>query len=364
MKCKKLIALALTGVMTLALAAPSFAAETKNATVISGMFEEIEIDVIVPSTGSAVINPFSMPVKIVTGKDADGKPTYGAELETAGAISTQPLVAINKSGVALDVGATVTATVKGSLLLGKAAITDSTKTKTAVVYLEAINNEDLGLTGEDKVDYDTLMPETAASGDTLVKGMSAAALVKMFNAWETTSYDFTAGAKNEGKILAGATAVTKAKICTLGKTTVTPPEGEETEPTVTVADSAIMLYRLGGDAVKNPSTAWNSKDGVTVNVAFTFSPTTGTEEGEISLDEDDGVTLKYEIDGVSATGTVKWELLDAGTTEVTVDKDGGTVTLNKAGKIKVKATATATDGTKSYATGEVTVAAKSAEDGG
>lgn len=365
MKCKKLIALALAGVMTLALAAPSFAAD--NATVITGMFKEITIDVVVPRTGSAVINPYSMPVKAVYGKDESGKELDAGNLSTAGAVSTQPLVAINKTDVALDVGATVTATVKGSLLLGKAAITDSTKTKTAVVYLETLNNAELDAAKQ--LDAGDILDEDAEDAKPIC-GMDGTKVVAAFNAWETTSYDFTTGAKNEGKVLAGATAVTKTKLCTLGAATIGVPEGG-TEEVATPDASGFMLYRLGGDVVKNPSTAWNEKDGVSVNVAFSFSPTEAKEGGvieESGTDPAAAISLTYTPDDDSiaftdgdGASTVKWQLLSAGTTNYeSIDASGSLVVAEgktaAAGKIKVRATAVTAAGLKFYKEKEITLA--------
>ena len=39
-----------------------------------------------------------------------------------------------------------------------------------------------------------------------------------------------------------------------------------------VAEGGYAPFRLTGDAVKNPTDAWNTRDGINVMVAFTFTP--------------------------------------------------------------------------------------------
>lgn len=56
--------------------------------------------------------------------------------------------------------------------------------------------------------------------------------------------------------------ITKEKILTLPAKTL---DGE-------VAKDGYAPFRLTGDAVKTPTEAWNSRDGINVTVAFTFTP--------------------------------------------------------------------------------------------
>lgn len=58
MKSKKLLSLGLSLVMSLSLAVPAFAAaNNSNTTEISGTYKDVVIDVDVPATGAAFINP-------------------------------------------------------------------------------------------------------------------------------------------------------------------------------------------------------------------------------------------------------------------------------------------------------------------
>ena len=70
MKSKKLIAMGLAVVMTLALCVPALAEDT----VITGMYKEIQIDVDIPTVGTAVINPYGMPVKAMYKATPEAEP--------------------------------------------------------------------------------------------------------------------------------------------------------------------------------------------------------------------------------------------------------------------------------------------------
>lgn len=329
MKCEKLIALALVCVMTLEMALSAFAVDSPQSTTrISGTTEDVTIDVTVPTNGVAVVNPFLLPVKTFYFENGD---SYNGnllempdgELLTAGKISSLPLVVINRTNAALDVGATVTATTRGSLVFGKAPINDRMKTKTAVVYLECMNAADIA---------DSVVkgrPLTGASvlsrpytGNYPICGVNGEHLLASFNAWKPTTYDFSANAENPGKILVGTTAATKGKLCKLARSTVS-------SDSVSVHDAGLMLYRLGGDVVKYPSTAWDETDGFDVSIVFSFSHAEPVKQGTIAasgLNLGTAVTLTYDVDDDSNAETaadVEWEVSDPGTTQIAaVDSTG------------------------------------------
>lgn len=63
MKLKKILSMGMAVAMTAALAVPAFAADAdapQNVTEITGTYTETVIDVVVPATASAVINPYGL----------------------------------------------------------------------------------------------------------------------------------------------------------------------------------------------------------------------------------------------------------------------------------------------------------------
>lgn len=346
MKCKKLAALALTGVMTLSLAAPAFAAGT--STKITGLYKEIPIEVSVQPTGSAVINPYSMPMKA----KADDLTTEFKELTTAGQIATNPLVMYNKTEIDLDVGATVSvALTKGSTLeivqtkvnnvaSGK---TPAETAKKAQVFLEATRNTTL-------TDADV---DTAATPDTTANicGIDGNAVVTAFNSWEAEDY----AAANAYQILANPDeAVTKEKIALLSGGLA------DADGDVSPSQGSFVLYRLSGSVTKNPEEAWTAKDGFDVNVAFTFTPAETEEGGAISIAASNKLSIAAPS-GVTLSGdeTYRWQLIDAtdaskvesiedATTATPTLKASSTTSVQSGESVTVKCTVT--DGDTIYVT--------------
>ncbi len=352
MKSKKLIAIGLAGVMTLAMAAPTFAADT----VITGMYDEIEIAVEIPETGTAVINPYEMPVQAMSGTKKMGA------LTTAGKIATQPLVGISTCEVALDVGATVTGTPKGDLMLTNKDIS-SLKTKSAVIYLEC------------KQDKTLVTADAAASATDPISGVTGANAVTAFNGWEKSTYNFgtddAAKKANSDKVLVTEAGSTKLGLCTIApaKDTVDDTGAAGTDGVLDPQIGSFFLARLSGDVVQSPTDAWTAKDGVVVNVAFTFTPAAPKEGGAITLTEASitaGPTAKVVApDGVTfaADATYKWEIVDAGDSgveKITGATATGTLTTtgtmadNKPFTIRCTVTS---DGIKYISEAELTLAA-------
>lgn len=303
MKSKKLIAMGLAVVMTAALAVPALAEDT----VITGMYEEIKIDVEIPNTGTAVINPYEMPVKAMYKATPDAKGEEVAALTTAGKIATQPLIGVSTCEVALDVGATVTGTPKGNLMLSNKDIS-AAKTTSAVVYLEC--KQDMTLSSAEISSTDSDKP---ISG---IKGQEA---VAAFNAWPTSTYDFgttdAAKAANADKVLVTESGSTKLGLCTLAA-------AKDNAGTMEPQTGSFLLARLGGDVVQSPTDGWTAKDGVVVNVAFTFTPAAPKVGGAITLSEASAGTGPVAVvaapEGVTfaADATYEWTIVDPGTTNV------------------------------------------------
>lgn len=342
MKCKKLIALGLSAVTALSLSVPAFAENT----IITGTYSEIKIDVTIPGTGEATINPYNMPVKAMY-KPATGEAEAIGTLTTAGKIATQPLIGYSTCEVALDVGATVTGTAKGDLMLASKDIT-GVKTKSAVIYLECKQDNTL-----------TVAEVSSDAADKPISGIKGTNAVSAFNAWPATTYSFADGADNGGKLLVGAVAKTGTKLCTLaaGADTVKADGTAGTDGVLDPQAGGFMLARLGGDVVQNPTTAWTARDGVVVNVAFTFTPAEPKEGGEISLSEDsiaanptvtvlapEGVTFSgnetYAWEIVTADGSGVGLLNGSSSTASILDSDGATTNLVAAKEFTVKCTVT------------------------
>lgn len=170
------------------------------------------IQVTVPTSASVYINPLRLPVSI---GDEDGHQQI---------ISTPAAIA-NRSDVPLSVNVAVRGTVKsGSDMTLVSAPTGGTGTdKSAFVYFEIkqANSE---------------YPEDVQ--------------------WDN-SYD----AANHMLIMNGE-PITRQEIMTLPAKTL---DGE-------VSEGGYAQFRLTGDAVQNPTIPWNSRDGINVVVAFTFTP--------------------------------------------------------------------------------------------
>lgn len=314
MKSKKLIAMGLAVVMTLALCVPALAEDT----VITGMYKEIQIDVDIPTVGTAVINPYGMPVKAMY-KPATGDAEELGALTTAGKIATQPLIGVSTCEVALDVGATVTGTPKGNLILANKDIS-TLKTNSAVVYLECKQDTTL-----DKTNVATAGSEATEKP---ISGIIGADAVAAFNAWESSTYNFgtddAAKAANADKILVSESGATKLALCTLAA-------AKDNAGTMEPQAGSFLLARLGGDVVQSPLDAWTAADGVVVNVAFTFTPAAPKAGADFTVTAADAaapITLKADLPaGVTAVGTAtyKWELVDGGTAKVGSIKTGDEV---------------------------------------
>lgn len=207
MKSKKLILLIIT-VLILSLTTPAFAANKTKVTAKCTL-PDIKIDVVVPSGTRAYINPQRLPVKI------------GGKIEASMIFSDEAHIE-NKSEVPVKVTASVTGSVKSGSDLTLAASsfdTAATTKKRAFLYfdMQAVSDPDSVQWVDD---YDA-----------------------------------------ERHLVVYTTTKTRKDIVTLAA-------GGEKAP-----DSAARYgaFRLAGICTDNPKSAWTSKDGVNVEVVFTFT---------------------------------------------------------------------------------------------
>ena len=245
MNMKRFASMAMAGALTLSLATPAFAA---NNIVITGTYADIEIAVEVPTTGTAQINPYGLPVSI----DKSDKTTVDL---VGNQITTQPMSIKNQSAIPLEVGATLAVVPKGDVSI-VSTFGASQKGKEIAVDLEvaALNDSALAVATTDRTLEDKLIDKFAADATWASPGsVSAPAAAK------------------------GATTVAPASgddLAELGAATV---DGR----TTTYGPKSIALFRLSGDLNEAPVTGsgsnatpdpWKEADGFEATVAFTFKP--------------------------------------------------------------------------------------------
>lgn len=277
MKGKKLLSLALSGVLAASLAIPAFATSTN----ITGAYEDIEIAVLVPTTGTAQINPYGLPVKLTTAN----KSIVNEQ------IVTKPLAIANKSEVDLAVSASVVATANGDLKFVEAAPLAGDTSKSAFVYLQmkpertllesALNTEKTGFT-------DTVL-DTAA-----------AAWKQAYNA----DKDLVLNGREAGSSKENMVFLKKAST---------------TGGNVTIAQGGGAMFRLSGSVVSNPREAWTESDGFNATVAFTFRPDTTKVVADKTA-----VTVKVTSSDPAHTAVVN--LTDFTTDEVGFATDAANIT--------------------------------------
>lgn len=216
MKRKRLLCAAMALILLFSVQ-PTAAALTSNqrSTVITVKTRLPVIRVAVPGKASVYINPLQFPVSI-----GDGESTEQ--------IISTPAALANYSEVPMAVDVTVAGEVKaGSTMTVSPTPTGGAGTdKRAFFYFEM---QQAG-------------PECAEAPERVE--------------WDS-GYD---AAKH--LVIVPGTPATKQNILTLSARTL---DGE-------LAEGGYAPFRLTGDAVKNPTNPWNSKDGINVTVAFTFTP--------------------------------------------------------------------------------------------
>jgi hypothetical protein len=261
---KKLMSLAMAGVMTLSLAVPAFASDggqqasstdskTNTETEVKATYTEIPIAVTVPKSGTASVNPYGLPVKVAS---ADSTKTDPVATIKSQQITSQPLYITNDGDTDLSVGATVTTTTTGNLQLVSAAPSKTATEKQAFVYLEmkAATTESAAAT-LDNTEIDKISTE--------------------FAGW-TSSYN-----KSTAIALSADEPQTLKNMVTLkAKTQAVAESGtKDTDDYVAaVAEhygaGSIAMFRLAGTVVQEPEEAWATTDGFTATIAFSFTPST------------------------------------------------------------------------------------------
>lgn len=265
MKGKKLLSLALSGVLAASLVAPAFAGSTS----ITGAYEDIEIAVLVPTTGTAQINPYGLPVKLTTAN----KSITGEQ------IVTKPLAIANKSEVDLAVSASVVATANGDLKFVEAAPAADDTSKSAFVYLQFKKESTL---------ISTNLETDGNSFKATIIDEAASKWKQAYNAQK----DLVLNGREAGS--------SKDNMVFLKKATIN-------NNTATIVAGGGAMFRLAGSVVSNPREAWTESDGFTATIAFTFKPdTTALQADKTSVAVEDSTgtnkTAVVELTGFTTAG--------------------------------------------------------------
>lgn len=243
---KRIATTALAGAMAMSMAVPAFAAA--NETKITAKYAEVKIDVVVPTTGTATINPYALSVAVKKSTDA----TVDIEKQQ---IVSMPLAIVNKSKMKLNVGATVTSTETGAFKFTDEDISDTAAEtgNKAYVYLDAKTTTFTQTDMVDgKLDQDKLIDE--------------------FAKWQKGSQTMESGgialAVKDGSdiVLTNKADATSAPLIQLN------PGAANTAGEIEVKSGGIAMFRLAGSVAKSPTTAWKTTDGFTTTIAFTFEP--------------------------------------------------------------------------------------------
>lgn len=249
MNMKRFASTVMAGVLTLSLATPAFA--TGNV-LITGTYADIEIAVEVPTTGTAQINPYGLPVTI------DKSDRTSVDLVDQ-KITTQPMSIKNQSSIPLEIGASVTAVPKGDVeIKTSVAAADKGKQISLELQVAALNDSTLAVPTTDRTLEDKLIDKFAADATwaslaTANKGVFPAAAKGATTAPTPTAY---------------------SGLATVGAATI---EGN----IITYGPKSIALFRLDGFLNEAPEKTENSKqvadpwaaaDGFEATVAFTFKP--------------------------------------------------------------------------------------------
>lgn len=323
----------MAGALALSLAAPAFAANN-TSTTITGAYTDIPIAVSVPTTGTAQINPYGLPVTITKSNDTT--------VDLVGQqITTKPLSVKNQGTVSLDMGVSsflVTPTGDISIAAAKNA------EKEIAVNLEVAGLDDTTLAvSSDSENLDNLIIDAFADEDSWANAgtLSAPAFAK-----GATASTITPAKQDDMAVLGAVTP--KSEGFTYGKT-------------------SIALFRLTGDLAEEPVNAgaadpWKETDGFSAAIVFKFTPH-ALVDAAVTLDKN---TLSLASGSQTLTATFAanetdltvtswaWTSSDAGVCTAAGTTATGSVTFISAGSATVTCTATLSDGTTRTATCAVT----------
>jgi hypothetical protein len=247
--CKKIMSLALTGALAFTMAAPAFAVtKDANSTVVTGTYQETTIDVTVPSTGTVTINPYGLDVE-VTKSDSSTKVKFAGQQ-----ILSAPMYIANNSKYDLTVNASITTKVNTGLTLAAESLASSDSTdKSAFVYFQMVAID-------------------GAEGKSAAKDVNDAAIDACAADATWTSADQLVLDSTKAVTTTEDTAVTLKAATTPAVAASGEGDSAVAATPATYAKGSVAVFRLAGDCIQSPATAWAAKDGFTATIAFTFTP--------------------------------------------------------------------------------------------
>ena len=321
---------AMAGVLAMSLAVPAFAAD--NTTTVTGTYKAVTIDVTVPETGVAFINPYALEIEV---PESEGSTT---NVRISGQqIVSAPMAIQNKTAMDLSVSATVTgevdltktdmklatSTTKGTGAEGDADYVAPATGKSAFVYLQA-------------------KPATDTTG-------AAATLAAECAAWAPSAY------AEATDVIVGTRAVTKDNLATLRAATV------NSGTFVSYNAGSIALFRLTGDCVAAPrASEWKTTDTFKTTIAFTFAPAT-IEKYAITFGTHTSAAGAVPTVSASPTTAAAGDTVTITATGVAVSDTNVTATVTPAGGTASTVTMTHDATTNTTYTGTFTMPAGAVE---
>ena len=268
---KKLISMALATVMAASLACTAFATSTLTRTSnLSGKYNAPTINVTIPTSGAVVLNPYKLAYTVKAATD-DTEAVTANDL-----IVFDEAQIINKSNVGVEISAVVTGK-PTNITLEKASVkktnddgtvVDAKTTKSAYMYVWFANATYTA--GENEGDPATVVGNYPMTGDDE----------------DIPDPAFTATTGDDARaidaILIQSTASKSTPVLTLAAPSVI---GEDNA--VEDADATYGVFKITGDIVSKPATAYDAKDKVDVTIAWTITPLIA-EEAEADADDGQG----------------------------------------------------------------------------
>ena len=305
MNMKRFASTVLAGTMALSLAVPAMAED--QTTVITATYADTDLEVTVPATAAAVINPYGLPVQM-----EDAVTSLSGQPITIAA----PLLIQNQSSVALKVGASIATTVETGMTLETADGGDYDTNPAKELYVEFQAFEAAGIDGSTAEDPTKTNPAWAGLKD-------ADATLKV-------ALD-TAGAVDAAAVVTGDDLVLRE-----GKDGLSQAGG-------------VAFVRLSGKVAKKA--AWAETDKLVATITYSFEPATYTKSAG---------TLAPAVTTISLAGTPQQALTFTSALPTGVTATETTYTSSDPAVVEVAANGANVTG-KSVGTATVTVTIKGSD---
>lgn len=317
---KKLVSMFLALVMALSLTIPAFA--SSGTVKVEGSIQVPTLNVVLPTTASMILNPYSMDVTLVKGEAAVHDQVISPVMEVT-----------NLSNIGIQVGVQIAGTKgKGDVTFSNASTATST-TKNAFIY--AVFK--IGATGMTIADPTNVTADAAnvAILDEPAAGSTTGTLK------DVTNFETTAGAAADADN-------------TLAATVLDPVSNKQV-----AAPTGVLGFKFFGDT--SPVTTWTDKDILGATLAFTFTPvavdnTPSAGDASVTLDKStltldsttttsDTVTATFNVGSTSLTAaSYAWATDNACVTLTNDNTAAVTIAHASAGTANVTVTVTLDNG--------------------